>query len=234
MFNKSALFYDKIYAFKDYRGEAEKVTAIIRERGRSGGRRLLDVACGTGKHLECFQEHFDVEGLDLDGGLLEIAQQRLPGAPLHQADMENFTLAGRFDAITCLFSAIGYLKTLERVSRACRTMADHLLPGGVLVIEPWLTPGIFHAGHVAAELVDEPELKVARVTTSMVAGRLSYFDFHYLVATPQGTEHMVERHELGLFTPEEMRTAVESAGLSVTYDEQGLTGRGLWIGVKPD
>ena len=134
MFTQTARYYDKIYAFKDYRAEAEKVVEHIREYGRSGGRRLLDVACGTGKHLEFLKEHFDVEGLDLDGGLLAVARERLPGVPLRQADMEDFTLGGRFDAITCLFSAIGYLKTLDRVARACQTMAQHLLPGGVLII----------------------------------------------------------------------------------------------------
>jgi len=55
-----------------------------------------------------------------------------------------------------------------------------------------------------------------------------------LIGTPQGTEHFVERHELGLFEQAEMRAALEGAGLQVSYDPQGLTGRGLWIGEKRD
>jgi hypothetical protein len=98
-----------------------------------------------------------------------------------------------------------------------------------LVVEPWFTPADWNPGKVHALLVDEPELKIARVSTSMVDGRISYFDMHYLIATPQGTDHFVERHELGLFEREEMVAAFEAASLQATYDTHGLTGRGLYI-----
>lgn len=232
MFTKTAQYYDKFYAFKDYAGEVEKLMRLIDQRLLSGRRSLLDVACGTGRHLEFLKNYFTVEGLDLDGGLLEIARGRLPGIPFHQADMETFHLDWTFDVITCLFSSIGYLKTLQRVTNACRNMAAHLSPGGTLVIEPWFTPEQWRPGQVHAMLIEEPELKLARVNTSLADGRVSYFEFHYLVGTPQGTEHFTELHELGLFEQAEMRTALESAGLRVTYDPEGLTGRGLWVGVK--
>jgi SAM-dependent methyltransferase len=232
MFSLSVRYYDKFYAFKDYTVEAAKISQVVGERLGAGRRSLLDVACGTGKHLEALQAHFTVEGLDLNAELLGFASARLPGVALHQGDMERFDLGRSFDVVTCLFSSIGYLKTLERVARACACMAGHLNPGGVLLIEPWFTPRDWHPGMVHATLVEEPELKIVRMSTSICSGRISYFDFHYLIGTPQGTEHLGERHELGLFEQAEMRAALESAGLRVSYDPQGLTGRGLWIGEK--
>ena len=50
MFERSAELYDLVYGSKDYAGEARRVDELIRER-RSEARSLLDVACGTGKHL---------------------------------------------------------------------------------------------------------------------------------------------------------------------------------------
>ena len=76
-------------------------------------RRLLDVACGTGLHLSYLTYRFQVEGLDRDEQLLAIARQRNPEVPLHHADMVDFALGRTFDVVTCLFSAIGYVKTLE-------------------------------------------------------------------------------------------------------------------------
>ena len=69
-----------------------------------------------------------------------------------------------------------------------------------------------------------------RINTSYAEGRLSYFDLRYLIGTPEGTEHFVEHHELGLFEQGEMAAAFEGAGLVVSYDKEGLTGRGLYIG----
>jgi hypothetical protein len=55
---------------------------------------------------------------------------------------------------------------------------------------------------------------------------------HYLVGTADGVEQFEEHHELGLFTPEEMRSALEATGLTVEHDPDGLMGRGLWIGTR--
>jgi SAM-dependent methyltransferase len=230
VFKHSAHLYDQIYAFKDYRAESETLMDLVCRDLRSGGRCLLDVACGTGLHLQFLRAEFDVEGLDLDSELLEIARQRLPGIPLHQGDMTGFDLGRQFDVVTCLFSSIGYVRTLDNLYKAMGTMAAHLLPGGLLLVEPWFTPAEWKPDTVHSLFIDEPELKIARINTSQADGRLSYMDFHYLVGTPEGVEHFVERHELGLFEREEMIDAFRAAGLGVTYDPKGLMGRGLYIG----
>jgi SAM-dependent methyltransferase len=233
MFTETALYYDKIYSFKDYPAEAERLMAIFREHQRSGGTHLLDVACGTGRHLEYLRDQYDVEGIDISPELLAIARQRLPGIRFHHGDMRAFDLGDTFDLVTCLFSSIGYVKTLENLSHAVRCMASHLTSGGLLVIEPWFTPDIWRPGTVHAIFVDEPELKIARINTSLVEGRLSIFDLHYLIGTPAGIEHLVEHHEMGLFTTDEMHAALAAVGLEVTFDPQGLMGRGLFIGRRP-
>ena len=231
MFWKTARYYDRIYAFKDYAAEARRVVEIAREHVRSGGDRLLDVACGSGRHIEHLRREFDAEGLDLADELLDLARERNPGVPFHQGDMTGFELGRRFDVVTCLFSSIGYARTEENMRRAIACMARHAAPGGVVVVEPWFTPDAWQPNTVHALYIDEPDLKIARVNTSYVDGRLSYFDLHHLIGTPEGTEHIVERHELGLFERAEVLAAFEAAGLAVTYDAEGLTGRGLYIGV---
>src|ERR687892_45459 len=87
MFRRSQQFYDAIYAWKDYPAEVERLVSIIRERSPQA-RSLLDVACGTGKHLELLRELFRVEGVDLDPEMIALSRQRLGAeAPLHVGDM---------------------------------------------------------------------------------------------------------------------------------------------------
>ena len=234
MFSKSAKFYNALYESmgKDYAAEAQKVHHIIQQHKKSPGNALLEVACGTGLHASILQQNYQVEGLDLDAEMLIVANQNHPGITFHQADMVDFDLGKQFDVITCLFSSIGYVKSKARLESAIQTMTDHLLPGGVLIVEPWFTLEQWKPGRVSALFVDQPELKIARMNISEVDGRLSFFVFHYTVATPQGVEYFTERHELGLFTPDEYLEAFRKANLTVTHEPIGLDGRGLYIGLK--
>lgn len=232
MFSRSADIYDAIYSFKDYAVESDRVDAAIRARNPQA-RTLLDVACGTGKHLEQLRGRYDAEGLDLDPALLAIARARLPGVPLYEADMTAFELGRRFDAVTCLFSAIAYARTVERLDAAVRTMASHLAPGGVLAIEPWILPGAWLGAAVHATFVDEPELKVARIERSPPLAPVVSLEFHYLVGRPGGVERFEERHVVGMFSHEDYLRAFGRAGLAAEHDPEGLTGRGLYAGVRP-
>ena len=63
-------------------------------------------------------------------------------------------------------------------------------------------------------------------------GDLSITDFHFLVCTPEGIEHFTEHHELTLFHHEDHLEAMNAAGFETSFDEEGLIGRGLYVGVK--
>lgn len=231
MFTKSARFYDAIYSWKDYRSEAATLRRLIQERNPDA-RTLLDVACGSGKHLELLREHYEVEGVDVDEEMLAVARHRLPGVRLHRASFLDLDLGRTFDAVTCLFSSIAYARTTDNLFRAIDVMAGHLTPGGVLVVEPFFPPERFQAGTPWATFVDEPDLKIARMDVPTVTQRIATIDFHYLVATPHGITHFTEPHEVGLFTTEEQADAFRAAELEPEHDPQGLMGRGLLIGVR--
>lgn len=235
MFTPSAHLYDTIYLSrgKDYAAEAGSVHQSIQYHLRSGGNTLLEVACGTGLHISYLREHYQVEGLDLDERMLEAARQKCPGLSFHLGDMRDFDLGQQFDAITCLFSSIGYVRTIDGLHQAVGNFDRHLKPGGVMVIEPWFTPDAWFPGNIHATFVDEPRLKISRMNLSGQEGNLSFFIFHYLVGTPEGIEYFTERHELGLFTVDEYLSTFHAFGLEVMRDPLWLNGRGLYVALKP-
>jgi dTDP-3-amino-3,4,6-trideoxy-alpha-D-glucopyranose N,N-dimethyltransferase len=226
--------YDMTYRLrgKDYRAEAAWVTRLARER-RPDAASLLDVACGTGEHLACFDASFaEVAGVDQSQFMLDVARAKLPGAPIHLGDMCDFRLDRAFDVVTCLFSSVGYLKSLDALAAAAGAMARHLRPGGVLVIEPLWFPEDFRDGYVASDVLRDGDRTVARVSHSARAGRTVRMDIHYLAADKGGVRHFTESHINMLFTREEYLAAFDGAGCAAEYLPGGPGGRGLFVGVR--
>ena len=230
MFSLSTHLYDIIYSFKDYADEATKLKLLI-DQELPEANTILDVACGTGEHIRQLLrlKPYDITGGDIDPRFVEIAAEKNPQAHFLCADMMELDLNARFDVITCLFSSIGYLKTLGNVQRAILRFARHVAPGGVILVEPWFTPEQWLPSQVHLISAETGDTKVVRMSTSDVEGTISKVDFHYLVGNPTRVEHFHEMHEMGLFTVAEMTACFEQEGLHVRYDPVGLTGRGMYI-----
>lgn len=234
LYDRSAVLYDAMYRGigKDYEAESAEVAELILHR-RSDARTLLDVACGTGGHLEHLRHRFAVVGVERSAHMAALARKKVPGIEIHEGDMRRFDLGTTFDAVTCLFSSIGYMTTTDDLGRALGVMLAHLNPGGALVVDPWLFPERWIDGHVGAVAASEPGLALARVTTSYRMGRRSVLEYHYTVATAEGVDRFSERHELGLFTRAEYEAAFEQAGATgVTYEPGGFDGRGRFVGTR--
>jgi SAM-dependent methyltransferase len=231
VFSASAELYDLIYSeFKDYPAEARQLAAII-GRAHPRAHRLLDVACGTAEHARLLtEEHgFHVDGLDLEPGFVRIARGKLPRGRVHAGDMRDFELPGRYDAILCLFSSIGYVRTPENLRRTFARFRAHLAEGGVVLVEPWFPPEAIQPGRVGVDTARAEGLTVCRMSRVEVEGRLSRLHFHYLLGRAEGIEPLSEVHELGLFTVAETLEAFEQAGLRAEHDPQGPSGRGLYV-----
>lgn len=231
MFDRSVPHYDVLYAFKDYKQASVEVHQLIQQQN-PGARTLLDVACGTGGHLQHLQHWYACEGLDISSDMVREARLRCATAPITQADMADFNIGQQFDAVTCLFSSIGYVVTLPRMRSAVASMSAHLAPGGVLVVEPWITPERYVERRLTTNISDEPGRKIVWMYVSERVEDTSVFVIHYLVGDDSGVEYFEERHVMGLFTLEQYRGAFEDAGIGVEFDAVGPFGRGVLVGTK--
>jgi SAM-dependent methyltransferase len=237
MYRDLAAYYDRIYSWKDYRGETARVVALARRFGPSPAHRWLDVACGTGRHLGYLRRRYEVTGVDLSRPMLREARRRLPGVRLVAGDMRSLDLGERFDVVTCLFSAIGYLRTEADLVRAFRTFARHLVPGGVVLIAPWIGPREFRPGRVSLDIYQDESTKIVRGGFGARRGEFSRITFDYLIGeTGRGFRHVREVEVLRMTPPARLRQLLATTGLRTTWvppAKRTRAARGWLIGVAP-
>ncbi len=223
--------YDLIHAKKPYAREAREVRRLVRASGLRPSRSLLDVACGSGRHLAAFTRWFDCAGLDASEEMLARARHRAPEAELYRGRMERFDLGRQFDVVTCLFSAIGYARSVPELERIVANLARHTVPGGLILLEPWLEPSALKEAGAHPVVASSDGLTVLRLSTFRRAGDRSIFAFHHLLWRANHVEYLVETHDLGLFGRPTMEGAFRAAGLAVRYHApREPFRRGLYIG----
>jgi SAM-dependent methyltransferase len=190
---------------------------------------LLDVGCGTGRHLvEFTAAGFDCVGVDASPEMLTTARARVGDTSLVEGDLRGFDLGARFDVVVCLNGTIGYMTTSADLVDAIGNLARHVGDGGLLLVEPWFAPAQWLAPMVTAESAKDGDVAVARVSRAIEEDGMGMFERLCTIATPDRTWSFTEVHRLGLYELDEYLAAFETAGLSAVH-ESLAPGRGLGI-----
>jgi SAM-dependent methyltransferase len=145
--------------------EVDRALAML---GAAGSERVLDLACGTGRHsLELARRGFAVVGVDISPDLLEIARSDAGAQSLDasfvEADLRKLDFHAEFDLVLNLNDgAVGYFETEEENQRTFEVIAEALRPGGghlmqlpnVLYAETHLPQKTWIEGSSMIELID--------------------------------------------------------------------------------
>ena len=125
-------YYDRVYWWKDYDQEVDFLVKAFRRCGIRG-RRVLEVACGTGSHSKILVERgYEVTGVDISDVQIERARGLVPDATFIRADAAQLHFPpGSFDASVCLYALIHM--PLDQQPRLLRSIAEWLRPGGWLL-----------------------------------------------------------------------------------------------------
>jgi SAM-dependent methyltransferase len=227
---------------------------------RTGGP-ILELGVGTGRlAVPLADAGFEVTGVDVDPAMLERAAGRAARAgdaarrrlTLVEADMLDARLAGAssyrlaFIALNTLF----VLATRERQARAIRTLAAHLAPGGLAVVDVWV-PDVDDLVRFDGRLIleyDRRDPETGRVVTKVASARhdpaFGVVDLTSIFEEGEpgaSTVRWIRRDALRLVGPDELRRLAEEAGLVVeqvagTYDLDPLgpgSDRAILVAQKP-
>ncbi|HEU5252949.1 MAG TPA: class I SAM-dependent methyltransferase [Solirubrobacterales bacterium] len=188
------------------------------ERHGIPGRRLLDVACGTGKSfLPLLEKGWDVTACDISPKMVAIAREKVGDrAKLSVADMRDLPVFGEFDLVFCLDDAVNYLLGTGELEQALRGMRRNLGPGGLLMfdvntLESYRT---FFAEEVVVERDGRRMIWKGRSSPEAPPGTIAEASFEVEPLDPAaGPPIAPELHRERHFPEAEVMAALERAGL---------------------
>lgn len=207
--------YDAFTAHHEYEHWTLGLEAVATRHGLEG-RRLLDVACGTGKSFLPFVERgWDVTACDQSPAMLVEARRKAGDrVPLHVCDARSLPALGRFDLITCLDDVVNYLTESADLARAFRRMAANLAPGGLLLFDA-NTLWMFHSFFAETIVVEHDDrLMVWRGhAADLVPGGLAEASLDVFRPNGSGWNRCVGRHFQRHHPEARIRHLLRRAGL---------------------
>lgn len=154
--------YHQLYGLRD-QAEADAFVDRLADEviDLPPGQRLLECACGAGRHAIRFAERgVPVHGMDLAANSIREARKKIGGLPpelisFATGDMRegaDVLSHGPFGAITLLFTSFGYFATDEEHLQTLANFHAALRPGGVFVLD-FLNVDLVRSTLVAHEVV---------------------------------------------------------------------------------
>jgi SAM-dependent methyltransferase len=130
-------FYHKLYFERDEKEAKEFIQKLIHFLEAKPGSRVLDAACGRGRHSIVLADMgFDVTGIDLSLNSINWAKQfEKDNLQFFVHDMRLPCWINYFDFAFNLFTSFGYFATRREHDDAIHSIAASLKPGGVFVID---------------------------------------------------------------------------------------------------
>ena len=205
--------YLALYPHRD-RAEARRAVRLLRSAtGLGPGTRVLDVGCGSGRHLaEFLRIGYRSTGLDLSPTMLEAARNALPVCGLVRGDMRCLPFrTASFDVVTSYFTSFGYFDREDDDLRVLVEARRLLVRGG------WYLLDFLNAAAVVARLKREDRRTVSGVDVVQERrltddGRIIEKRIRIEAHDNAPTREFVER--VRLYRPEDLDAMLARAGLT--------------------
>lgn len=200
--------YLQLYPHRDEE-DAARLIDLVESRVPLFGKKLLDLACGPGRHsAQLIDRGAGVTGIDLSAVLLEGAKN-VNGMGAVRGDMRFLPFPRSvFDGVVNLFTSFGYFEEDDEHLRVLKEVARVLRPDGDFVLD------FLNAAATVARIVPRETTAMGSETVDVKrtvtgGGRFVEKEITRL------SDGRIFRERVRLFSPAELTALVESAGMKV-------------------
>ena len=208
-------WYALLYGHRDENEARTWVATLLDRWGLPPGSKVLDMACGRGRHARWFHSAgMKVTGIDISVESIEAAEKLVPQAEFHVHDMREPFAQAEFDAACCLFTSLGYFDDLQDDRKVFAAAWHALRPGGRFVVDFMNSP------LVISQLVQEERIvrngAEFNVVRSVENGKI----VKRITVKAEGKEHEFVEQVQALL-PEELTDLARDAGFELAEITDG-------------
>ena len=130
-------YYHLLYKSRDEQEAKNSLDKLLLALDLPPGARLLDLACGKGRHSTYLAaKRFVVTGFDISEKSISFARQfESENLEFYQHDMRKPFRTNYFDAVLNMFTSFGYFKTDREHIHALQSISNNLKKGGVFLLD---------------------------------------------------------------------------------------------------
>ena len=188
-------YYNLLYKDKDYNSEVDYIAEIIKRYGKREVKELLDIGCGTGKHLKLFKEKgFNIAGVDLSENMISEAKIYLGQTDdLYCGRASEFSFNKKFDVIVSLFHVMSYQTENSELQKVFENVYNHLNDGGLFIFDFWYGPAVLTDPPVVkVKRLEDDAIKVTRITEPVMHVNTNIIDVNFEVMIEDKITHIVD------------------------------------------
>lgn len=203
--------------------DARQAVDLIAAHVPLAQRRVLDLACGPGRHSAALASRGAlVVGYDLSRVLLRRARElAVPRARFVRGDIRELPFRpGAFDVTVNLFTSFGYFADDLEHGQVLREAARTLAPGGFFILD------YFHAASVRRGLVPREEQQVGPERV-IIERRISPDDRFVVKDLRLVNEGRTFEERVRLFAPADLKRLLEETGFQIGHTFGAYDGRAL-------
>ena len=221
--NRYSAAYDLLNEGKPYRAEVIFVQDVFKNiAGKSRElTSVLDLGCGSGKHLAEFDATAKKVGVDRSQSMLDEAiNRKIPNSNFIVNDICTVNVELSFDLVYSLFHVLSYQITEKDLILFFKSIAQHLKEDGVAVVDFWhRTPWDQDPPITRITRRQSDRAEVIRISEPKCDLLTGVVEIHMdLFAKSEGDEftHFTEDHTMRSYTLAELSLAAQLAGLEIS------------------
>ncbi|MCK7519158.1 MAG: class I SAM-dependent methyltransferase [Ignavibacteriales bacterium] len=132
--------YLNVYRHRNEEDAKNLFDLIIKNVPLEKGSKVLDLACGAGRHSILFaKNNFDVTAVDISDNLLNVGRKTAEELKLKinfiNSDLRKLNLNEKFHLIINLFTSFGYFETDDENGEVIKMASQHLVDDGYFVLD---------------------------------------------------------------------------------------------------